>query len=239
MSNELYGNIYLIPTELAIGTGNRVLGISVVETILALDTFAVENIRTARRFISSLALGIEIEKLSFFELSKDSTSARHEELIDLLKSGKSIGIMSEAGCPGIADPGAVLVKIAHREGIRAIPLVGPSSFVLALMASGLNGQRFAFHGYLPIEKGSRLAAIKELERKSSKDHEAQIFMETPFRNEALLADIVSTCHKSTLLCIAADINAPNEMIKTWPIEKWQRSKPVLHKIPTVFILQAN
>ncbi len=232
------GIIYLIPSELATSTGKNTLSQEALTTIGQLDTFFVENVRTSRRFISSLNLGLTIEDLTFFVLDKKTDSLRINSYLDFISNGKSVGVMSEAGSPGIADPGAELVAKAHEKGIDVKPLVGPSSFLLAMMASGMNGQRFRFHGYLPIDKVKRQTALATLDKDAHQLGEAQMFMETPYRNNQLLEDIIKVCGKHTRLCIATNITGTNESIKTKSIAQWNRQTPDLHKIPTVFILQA-
>ncbi|MEQ8713101.1 MAG: SAM-dependent methyltransferase [Cyclobacteriaceae bacterium] len=231
------GILYLIPTELAPSTGDRVLGQQAFDIIKQLDTYLVENVRTSRRFISSLRLGLTIEDLTFHELDKKTSSEKINEYLKLVAAGKSVGIMSEAGSPGVADPGAALVARAHELNIPVVPIVGPSSFLLALMASGMNGQRFRFHGYLPIDRPKRQAALVSLDKDARQLQEAQMFMETPYRNNHLLEDILGCCNKSTRLCIASDITGANQFIKTNTIAQWKAKKLDLHKIPTVFILQ--
>jgi 16S rRNA (cytidine1402-2'-O)-methyltransferase len=227
-------NLFLIPTPLAEGTENEVLSPQIKDAVFQLDLFFVENIRTARRFISSLKLGKVIDSITFIELSKDTPEAETREQVRNLS--RDAGVISEAGCPGVADPGAVAVKYAHQFGIKVIPLVGPSSILLALMSSGMSGQSFAFHGYLPIDKLARRKAIQQLEREASQRGQTQIFMETPFRNNQLLETILEACHPDTLLCIASGITAANELVKTDSIRNWRTNKPDLHKTPTVFVL---
>jgi 16S rRNA (cytidine1402-2'-O)-methyltransferase len=238
MTENKKGVLYLIPIELALGTGKATLGKKLKDIIQSVDFFAVENIRTARRFISSLSLGIDISTLQFHELHNKTHETVLDTLIGKILKGQSCGVMSEAGCPGIADPGSRMAAIAHQRNIQVVPLVGPSSFIMALMASGLNGQKFTFHGYIPIDKASRLKAIEEIENRSITFGEAQIFMETPYRNEALLNDIISQCKNNTMLCVASDITGENEFIKTLQIAQWRNKSVKINKIPTVFILQA-
>lgn len=226
--------LYLIPVPLAENTASQVLPAQVVEVIQSLDVFFVENIRTARRFISSLRLGKKIEELTFIELDKKTPLAEtYEQLSNLTQHA---GIMSEAGCPGIADPGAVAVSLAHQIGMQVIPLTGPSSIVLTIMASGMSGQSFAFHGYLPIDKAQRKKAIQQLEKDALSRRQTQVFMETPFRNNPMLEALLETCHPETLLCIGANLTGEGEFIKTMPVGKWKQQKPDLHKIPTIFAL---
>jgi 16S rRNA (cytidine1402-2'-O)-methyltransferase len=230
------GILYLIPTVLAPETGKQVLAPQIREIIPKIDHFFVENIRTARRFISELQTGKSIESLHFYTLDKDTPYADTEKKFQLLLEGKDAGIISEAGCPGIADPGAVAVQIAHKYGIRVVPLVGPSSILLALMASGFSGQSFVFHGYLPIDKNERAKAIRILEKDALQKDQTQLFMETPFRNNQLVEELLNTCNPETPLCIASQITAPDEMIRTLKIKDWKKQKPDLHKKPTIFLL---
>ena len=227
-------SLFLIPTVLADDTSGTVLSPQITDTVLNLDTFFVENVRTARRFISSLKLGKVIDELTFFELTKDTplTETRQQ----LLNLTKNAGIISEAGCPGVADPGAVAVKLAHEIGIKVVPLVGPSSILLALMASGMSGQSFTFHGYLPIDKVQRKKAIQQLERDAQMRNQTQIFMETPFRNNQLMEAVLETCQSDTSLCVASSITGSDEFIKTLPVRQWRKEKPDLHKKPTIFLI---
>lgn len=227
-------SLYLIPTILAEGTQNDVLSPQIKDAVQRLDVFFVENVRTARRFISSLKLGKVIDELVFIELNKDTPEA--ETVASLRSLSKSAGILSEAGCPGVADPGAVAVRMAHELGFRVVPLVGPSSILLALMASGMSGQSFAFHGYLPIDKAQRKKALQNLERNARQYQQTQIFMETPFRNNQLLEAVIETCSPDLALCIAANVTAPDELIRTMPVKKWKTQKPDLHKIPAIFLI---
>ncbi|GAB2787748.1 SAM-dependent methyltransferase [Rhabdobacter roseus] len=228
--------LFLIPTVLAEGTAERVLSPQVREVIQPLDVFFVENVRTARRFISGLRLGKVIDALTFFELTKDTPEADTAAQLCQLPPGSSAGVLSEAGCPGVADPGAVAVRLAHALGYRVVPLVGPSSILLALMASGLSGQSFAFHGYLPIDKAQRRKALQQLERDAHQRQQTQLFMETPFRNNQLLEAILEACQPDTLLCIASNLTAPDEFIQTRPVKQWRAHRPDLHKKPTIFVL---
>ncbi|PWJ58762.1 16S rRNA (cytidine1402-2'-O)-methyltransferase [Dyadobacter jejuensis] len=226
--------IYLIPTVLAADTASGVLPAEVSEVIKNIDIFFVENLRTARRFISSLRLGKVIDQLEFWELDKKTPSQITWERLQNLKG--SAGIISEAGCPGVADPGAVAVEMAHQLGYTVKPLVGPSSILLALMGSGMNGQSFAFHGYLPIDKAERKTVIKQLEKESAQRGQTQIFMETPFRNNQLLAAILDTAAPNSRLCIASNLTAPDEFIRTMAVKDWKKNVPELHKQPTIFLL---
>lgn len=227
-------SLYLIPTILAEETAEKVLSPQIRDVIKNLDVFFVENIRTARRFISSLKLGKVIDNITFIELHKDTPEP--ETMNSLRSLSSDAGIISEAGCPGVADPGAVAVHFAHQIGIRVIPLVGPSSILLALMASGMSGQSFAFQGYLPIEKTERKKALQSLEREARQRQQTQLFMETPFRNNQLLDAVLETCMPDTLLCIASNVTATDEFIKTLPVKNWKKVKPDLHKKPTIFLI---
>lgn len=227
--------LYLIPTFLAPDTASQVLSPQVREVIAATDHFFVENIRTARRFISELKLGKVIDHLHFYELNKDTSEAEVISYFEQIPDNQDIGVISEAGCPGVADPGALAVKIAHRFGWKVVPLVGPSSILLALMASGMSGQSFVFHGYLPIEKSAKIQKIKQLEQNAQKG-QTQLFMETPYRNNQLLADLLANCRNDTVLCIAANLTASDELVKTQTILQWKASAPDLHKKPTIFII---
>ena len=233
------GKLYLIPVIIAEDTADDIILPQVTEIIKNTNHFLVENIRTARRFISALKTGKVIEAIHFEVLDKKTEETKIKSFLNPILSGNDLGIMSEAGCPGIADPGSIAVLLAHQLGIQVIPLVGPSSIFLALMASGFNGQKFKFHGYLPIDKGERVKAIKQLEKESQQHNQTQIFMDTPYRNNQLLEDLLKNCSKSTLLCIAKDITGIGEFIKTRSIAEWKNTTPELHKIPVIFILYAG
>ena len=230
--------LYLIPTPLADDTAAQVLPPQVVAAVARLPYFLVENARTARRFVKSVAPARVIEDIRFGVIDKDSTPAEVRAALEpLRREGLDAGVLSEAGCPGIADPGAALAAEAHRLGLPVVPLVGPSSLLLALMASGLNGQQFTFHGYLPIEKGPRATAIKALEREAQQRNQSQLFIETPYRNGALFLDLLAHLQPATRLCVAADVTGAGEFIRTQPVGEWRkRPAPELHKIPTVFVL---
>lgn len=232
------GKLFLIPNVLAENTAQSVISPQVKEVIAHTKIFLVENLRTARRYISSLKLGVNLEEIHMEILDKDTPPETMSRLMQPLMNGADIGIISEAGCPGIADPGAVAVAFAHHKGIQVVPLSGPSSMFLALMGSGFSGQSFAFHGYLPIDKKDRSAAIKKLEAESVREKRAQIFMETPFRNNQLLEDLLVTLNPNTKLCIAKNITGSDEMILTKTANEWKKLPLDLHKIPTVFILQS-
>ncbi|MGB3778958.1 MAG: SAM-dependent methyltransferase [Tunicatimonas sp.] len=233
------GQLFLIPSVIAPDTAGRVLPPQVLEVLGRLDYFLAENLRTSRRFISSLKLGRPIDQLHFDVLDKRTAPQALATLMAPLRQGNDVGILSEAGCPGVADPGALAVAYAHQHNITVVPLVGPSSFLLALMASGFSGQSFAFRGYLPIDKVARQKAVRQLEKEARQHRQTQIFMETPFRNDSLLRDVLSQCSPNTLVCVAKDITGPNEFIKTQTVQRWRQHVPALHKVPTVFLLSAS
>jgi 16S rRNA (cytidine1402-2'-O)-methyltransferase len=232
------GKLFMIPTVLAENTAHWVISPQVQEVIANTKIFLVENPRSARRYISSLKLGINIEELQLEVLDKDTPPEQVSRLMMPLLNGADIGVISEAGCPGIADPGSLAVAFAHQKGIQVVPLSGPSSMFMALMGSGFSGQSFAFHGYLPIDKKERAAALKKLEQESVREKRAQLFMETPFRNNQLLADALASLSPQTKLCIAKNLTAADELIQTKTIADWKNHPLDLHKVPTVFILQA-
>lgn len=230
------GKIYLIPNLLGESNPNEVLPQNIAEIVSELKFFIVENIRTVRRFLKKITNEINIDELKFYELNKHT---KLEEIASFLKpaiEGNDIGIITEAGVPGVADPGAEVVKIAHQQNIQVKPLVGPSSIILAVMAAGLNGQNFAFNGYLPINKSERINRIKFYEKRSKSDNQSQAFIETPYRNNVLLDDFISACNPITSLCIAVDITLDTEFIKTQNISAWKKNKPDLHKRPCIFII---
>jgi len=236
MQTQPTGTLFLVPTVLAEDTGATVIPPQVISCVGNLSYFIVENARTARRYIKSIAPEKVIEELQIVVINKDSSEAEVKKALEPVKNGVSAGIISEAGCPGVADPGAEVVKFAHRQGLKVVPLVGPSAILLALMGSGFNGQSFAFHGYLPIEKKDRIAAIRNLEKEMLQKDQTQIFMETPYRNNQLLQDLTQYLTPTLRLCIAANITAPNELIRTDTIANWKKNLPELHKQPTVFLL---
>ncbi len=231
------GVLYLIPNTLGDSAINRVLPSYNVEVIREIKNFIVEDVRTTRRFLKKVDSNINIDELQFFTLNGHT---KHEEIfsyLDPLKNGMDMGIISEAGCPAIADPGAEVVRIAQERGYHVVPLVGPSSILLGLMASGFNGQSFAFVGYLPIKDNERILRIKQLEKRAHVEKQSQIFIETPYRNEKMFSDILSSCSGDTKLCIACDITLPTEYIKTKTVAEWKKSKhDDLSKRPCIFIL---
>ncbi len=230
------GKLYLIPTTLGEVDPMDVLPQTVKRAIDFIEDYIVENEKTARKFIKSIYPEKVQATLRLNSLNKHTEVSEHSKMIQLCLEGKNVGLMSEAGCPGVADPGAVIVKLAHEKGIQVVPLVGPSSILLAIMASGMNGQSFAFNGYIPIEKSEKRTAIKNLEKLSQDKNQSQIFIETPFRNNKMLEDILQALHPSTYLCIASDITLPTEYIKTLRAADWKRTKVDLHNRPTIFII---
>jgi 16S rRNA (cytidine1402-2'-O)-methyltransferase len=231
------GTLFLIPCTLGDTPAEKVLPQHVINVARKLSHFVVEQPKSARQFLSALKPELPIQSLHFATLNEHTAAKDVAELLMPLLSGHDVGIISEAGCPGIADPGAVLVNLAHRKGIRVVPLVGPSSILLALMASGLNGQRFAFHGYLPIAEEERNRMISKLEAESARLKQTQLFIETPYRNEKMYAALLACCHPQTLLCIAIDITLPNEQIQTHTIKHWKsQPMPQLNKRPSIFLL---
>lgn len=231
------GKLYLIPTTLGDTEPLEVLPISVKQVIEKLDHFIVENEKTARRFIKKITPTKVIPSLELLLLDKYSSDLEVQHYLDICSKGISIGLLSEAGVPAVADPGAAVVKLAHKKGVQVVPLVGPSSILLAMMASGMNGQSFAFNGYLPIDKSERKRAIKSLEKVSKEKEQSQIFIETPYRNEKMLDDLRVTLSPNTLVCVACDITLSTEYIKTLTASEWKCVKPNLHKRPTIFIIQ--
>ena len=232
------GKLYLIPTPLGDNEPAEVLPAGVIERACSLRVFVVEEIRTARRFLSKYGLRGHIAELEFHELNEHSSASDVEALGALFDRGEDVGLLSEAGLPAVADPGAELVALCHRRGIEVVPLVGPSSLMLALMASGLNGQSFAFCGYVPAKPEERRNALKALEKQSAAARRSQIIIETPYRNDSLLADMLQTLAPPTRLCIAADITLPSQFIKTDSIAGWRGHVPVIGKRPCVFIILA-
>lgn len=232
----MQGKIYLIPNLLGDSDPKRSIPDGVIEIIHKIKVFIVENIRSARRFLIKINYPLKPDEITFYEIDKHSKHIETEKYITLCLSGTDLGIISEAGMPAIADPGSALVKSAHENKIDIVPLTGPSSIFLALAASGLNGQNFTFHGYLPIQRNERIKKIKEIENKARIEKEAQIFIETPYRNMSLLNELINICEPSTLLCIAAEISTDTENIHTRSISLWKARLPDLHKKPAVFIL---
>jgi 16S rRNA (cytidine1402-2'-O)-methyltransferase len=230
------GKLYLIPTTLGEMNPEDVLPHTVKRAIDFIDDYIVENEKTARKFIKSVHPEKVQASLKISTLNKHTEKSEHNAMIQPCLQGKNIGLMSEAGCPGVADPGAVIVKIAHEKGIQVIPLVGPSSILLAMMASGMNGQSFAFNGYLPIDKAEKKVALKNFEKLSNDKNQSQIFIETPYRNNKFLEDLLTALQPNTHLCVATDITLPTEFIKTHRVADWKKIKVDLHNRPTIFII---
>ena len=228
--------LYLIPVTLGDTEHARYLPPFNREVILSLKYFIVENVRTARRFLKKTEPSIVIDDLNFIELNEHTSPEDVSEMLAPMAAGESVGVMSEAGCPAIADPGADVVAIAQRKGYRVVPLVGPSSILMSLMASGFNGQSFAFHGYLPVEAAKRAEKIKALESRIYTENTTQIFIETPYRNEKLFDDLVHICRPSTQLCVACNITCEDEFIKTRPVREWAKNPPDLKKKPAIFLI---
>ena len=223
---------YLMPLE----DGNSVLPSYNKEVILGIRYFIVEDVRSARRFLKKVDREIDIDSLTFYTLNKHTSPEDISGYLMPLEDGNSMGVISEAGCPAVADPGADVVAIAQRKNLRVIPLVGPSSIILSVMGSGFNGQSFAFHGYLPIEPGERAKKLKALEQRVYNEHQTQLFIETPYRNNKMIEDILHNCRPQTKLCIAANITCEGEYIKTKTVKEWQGRVPDLSKIPCIFLL---
>lgn len=230
------GKLFLIPTTLGDGSEYKSLPPTVLDHIKNINIFIVENIRTSRRFIKKMYNEKDIDTTIFYSYGKHDTLNLQEDFLTHILQGYDVGIISEAGVPCIADPGSKIVEFAHQYQIEVCPITGPSSILLALIASGFNGQNFAFNGYLPIDKKERSKKIKDLEFLSKKNRQTQIFMETPYRNLQLFESILKTCSKITKLCIASDITLPSEHIKTRTIEEWRSIRPEIHKKPSIFLI---
>jgi 16S rRNA (cytidine1402-2'-O)-methyltransferase len=233
------GNLYLVPTTIADGTHTLVIPPIVIETLKSVRHFLVEDIRSARRHLSSLKIYDTIESLDFNLLNKDTSSVEIEGLLRPALEGNHLGVISESGSPGIADPGALAVSAAHHMGIRVIPLPGPSSILLALMSSGLNGQQFAFHGYLPVDKTDAIRVVRELEVESRRKDQTQIFIETPYRNNHLFTNLMKALSGTTRLCVAVDLTGNLESIMTRTISEWKSIRPDWPKLPAVFLFLAR
>ncbi len=230
------GTLYLIPVPLAENAAAKSLTPYLVDTINSIKEYIVENEKTARRCLKEAGLKTPQSELIIHDYGKHNRDQNQTDFFSGLKAGNNVGLMSEAGCPGIADPGADIVNKAHQLGIKVVPLVGPSSILLALMASGFNGQSFTFHGYLPIDKAERSQKIKEIDALAMKYHQTQIFIETPFRNNPMLEEILKSAMPQTKLCIACNITGVDEFIQTKTITEWKKQVPDLHKKPTIFLL---
>ena len=232
------GKLYLIPSPLGENDPTEVIPLPVLKSLEGFRTFVVEEVRTARRYLSKAGLKGRIGELQFFELNEHTDAATVESYIKLFNDGNDVALISEAGLPAVADPGAQLVALAHRHGIEVIPAVGPSSLMLSLMASGLNGQSFAFCGYIPAKTDERRNRLKTLEKISGQLKQTQIIIETPYRNDSLLKDILSTCAASTRLCIAANITMPDAYIRTKTVAEWKKENIIIGKRPCVFLILA-
>jgi 16S rRNA (cytidine1402-2'-O)-methyltransferase len=230
------GKLYLIPTTLGETEPLEVMPLSIKKVIEQIDYYVVENEKSARRFIKKIAPKKNQSTLHIMLLDKYSEDIETSNYLDICKQGIDVGLLSEAGVPAVADPGASIVKLAHQNNFQVVPLVGPSSILMALMSSGMNGQNFAFNGYLPIDKGDRKRAIKDLERLSKDKNQSQIFIETPYRNEKMFLELKATLGPTTSLCIAADITLSSEYIKTMTVKDWKHQQLDLHKKPAIFII---
>lgn len=232
MSDRARGTLYLIPVALGGDNALSLIAPDTIDTARGLRTFIAENAKSARRFLKAIAHPGPLQELKIHTLDEHTRDVA--PLLKLLLSGEDCGLMSEAGCPAVADPGSALVRRAHGAGVRVVPLIGPSSILLALMASGMNGQHFAFHGYLPVERTERARKLKELEARAR--DETQIFIETPYRNEALLSALFQHCRGDTLLCIAADLTLPGGFVAAQTIAEWKEKPPIIDRRPAVFLL---
>lgn len=228
--------LYLIPNLLGETPVEQVLPPYNREIILGIRHFIVEDVRTARRFLKLVDRSIDIDQLTFYTLNKHTNPEEVASMLKPLEEGSPMGVISEAGCPAVADPGADVVAIAQRKGLQVIPLVGPSSIILAVMGSGFNGQSFAFNGYLPIEPDERIKTLKRFEQRAYTENQTQLFIETPYRNAKMLADILKACRPQTHLCIAAGLTTKDEYIKTRTIKDWNGKLPALEKIPCIFLI---
>lgn len=235
------GKLYLIPAPLGDETPvEAVIPAGTLETLRGIRHFVVEELRTARRYLSKAGIGVPIDTLTFFELNEHTPAEQDiSSYLQAALEGHDVGLLSEAGVPAVADPGARLVLLAHQKNIEVVPLTGPSSLLLALMASGLNGQHFAFAGYLPVKGPERQQRLRFLEKRSAAEHQTQLFIEAPYRNEALLADIIAACRPDSLLCIASNLTQPDALIKTLPVAAWKKTTVDIRKKPCIFLLLAR
>ncbi len=232
------GKLYLIPSPLGDYDPEVVIPAPTLELLQRIGCYVVEEVRTARRYLSRAGLKGHIQGLEFHELNEHTSAAEVERLVALFEDGRDVGLISEAGLPAVADPGSALVALCHRHGIEVVPQVGPSSLMMALMASGLNGQSFTFCGYLPAKTEERRSAIKSIEKTSQSKRQTQIFIETPYRNDAMFSDLLQSCRPSTRICIAADITMPDEFIRTKTVAEWKKENPIIGKRPCVFLMLA-
>ena len=236
---ELEAGLYLIPTQLSDVPLERVLPVHNIDVVREIHYFVVESLRSARRFLKKCDRSIDIDSLTFNELNEHTDlkdTAAIEALLDPIAQGEAVGVISDAGCPAVADPGADLVAIAQRKGYKVFPLVGPSSILMSLMASGFNGQSFAFLGYLPVEAQARQARLKEMTRRINRESQTQIFIEAPYRNNQLIADLARQLPQDLRLCVASDITGENQSIITRTMEQWRHAQYDYHKVPTIFLL---
>ena len=238
-TNTEKGKLYLIPSPLGDNDPSEVIPGYVLNLLTEIKTFVVEEIRTARRYLSKAGLKGKIEGLEFFELNEHTEQSEIESYIKLFDNGNNVALISEAGLPAVADPGAQLVAIAHRHNIQVVPFTGPSSLMLALMSSGMNGQSFAFCGYIPAKTEERRNKLKSLEKLSVSTGQTQIFIETPYRNDAMMKDILSCCHDNTRICVAANITMPDSFIKTLTVREWKKAGISIGKQPCVFIMSGR
>lgn len=237
MMDAMEPALYLIPVTLGETEVSRVLPSYNAEVILQIKHFIVEEVRSARRFLKKVDRNIQIDDLAFYPMGKHASPELFASYLRPLEQGESVGVISEAGCPAVADPGADVVAIAQRKGLRVVPLVGPSSILLAVMASGFNGQSFAFNGYLPIEPGERTKRLKLLEQRVYAERQTQLFIETPYRNAKLFAEILRTCRPQTRLCVAAGLTCAEEFIRTRTVQEWKKHPlPDLSKIPAIWVI---
>ncbi|MCI6327392.1 MAG: SAM-dependent methyltransferase [Bacteroidales bacterium] len=230
------GRLFLIPSPLGDNEPAEVIPAGVLSMLPSITTYVVEAVRTARRYLSAAGLKGHVQDLEFHELNEHTTPEEVEALMKLFEDGRDVGLITEAGLPAVADPGAQLVRLCHRHGVEVVPMSGPSSLMLALMASGLNGQSFAFLGYLPAKTEERRQALRSIEKHSSTARQTKIFIETPYRNDSLLADILSVCRADTEVCIAANITMPDAFIRTRTAGEWKKAVPTIGKRPCVFLI---
>jgi len=235
--NNIFGSLFLIPTPLGEGTGfDKIFPAYNSEIINSIDVFIAEDAKSARRFLKQVGIKKSFDEITILLLNEHTKGHETLNCLDSAIAGKNIGLLSDAGCPGIADPGASVVKIAHEKNISVIPLIGPSSILLALISSGMNGQNFAFNGYLERENHLLTKQLRELEKRTQQQNQTQIFIETPYRNSKMVETILQTCGNETRLCIACDVTLSTEFIKTKTIAVWKKSIPEIHKRPAVFLL---
>lgn len=232
------GKLYLIPSPLGEYDPAQVIPAPTLDLLQHIGCYVVEEVRTARRYLSRAGLKGHIQELEFHELNEHTSAEEVERLVALFEDGKDVGLISEAGLPAVADPGSALVALCHRHGIEVVPQVGPSSLMMALMASGLNGQSFTFCGYLPAKTEERRNAIRSIEKVSQSRRQTQIFIETPYRNDAMFSDLLQSCRPSTRICVAADITMPDEFIRTRTVAEWKKENPIIGKRPCVFLMLA-